>query len=120
MEKTKTYKTFDQLKEIAVTTCAAFRTVRDLSNGLLTQKGFIEMEAWDYVYDAFQYCTCDTEVIEWMRAEIHSIDKTISYATPFQLEQSLWQMPATRKFLRKYVRINFPRNLWENIDEFTK
>lgn len=117
----RVYESFAEMEKSVSDTCKTFYALRNKLGGrILSAEGNIYFE----VYAALQECFCFSEskadlvtqvadVIRDIRVSIRSKPLGVTHTRAFVDEQA-----EIAKLLRKYIRHNCERELWENVPEF--
>lgn len=105
------YKSFEDLRNQVFKKYAAFAAI---GRDYLNDEGKFMYEVYDALDDCFRFAGSNEELVVVIRDEINELLKPVWYRS---LEIAGMKKKVAEK-LRKYVRFNIEKRLWENIPEF--
>lgn len=113
----KTYKTYEELKAEAAEIMRAFNRIRHLGMDMLSDKGAIREDTYDYLNDWFEWTDNEAEFIAMASKELKELEDHYNNLLESEKEHT-WNHPKTRQLLRRYIRHNFPVEARINYPEF--
>lgn len=115
---TREYKTIEDLYNRAKEMHHAYNLIGSEN---LNEEGKAEAMAYCTICDAFEFSSNEADFINLIREEIAGCCTRVTDMTIYELMMSRsYDGFAEVRLLRKYVRHNFKRELWENFPEFKK
>ena len=107
----KEYKSFEDLRKKVEDKYEAFAGVE---REYLNDKGKFMYEVYDSLDDCFRMADNKAELVQIIRSEIADLLKPVWYRSP-EIEE---MNEKVAEKLRRYVRWNIEKELWESIPEF--
>ena len=108
------YKTFEELRDNAEMN---YSTFAPLPWDYMSEKGIIARCTWNTLVDIFEFSTCKADVVEMVASEIRSNEERLAEkdgcARPDEVR-------GITDILKRYVRFNFERELWQDMPEFKR
>lgn len=105
------YKSFEDLRKKVFEKYEIFSAVE---REYLNDKGKFMYEVYDALDDCFRFADSKEELVEVISKEIAELLKPVWYRSPEVDEMN----KKVAEKLRRYVRWNIEKELWENIPEF--
>ena len=105
------YKSFEDLRNQVFNKYAAFAAV---SRDYLNDEGKFMHDVYDALDDCFRFTGTNEELVVVIRDEIVELRNPVWYRSPEVADRN----KKVAEKLRKYVRWNIEKKLWENIPEF--
>lgn len=107
----KEYKSFEDLRKKVFN---EYQTLNAVDREYLNEKGKFMYEVYDTLDDCFRFSDSKEELVEVISKEIVDLLKVRWYRS-FEKEE---EDKKIAEKLRRYVRWNIEKELWENIPEF--
>lgn len=108
------YKSFWELRNHAEEMDHAYGKISILR---LNEDGRAERKAYRAIVECFEFAGTKADVIQFLTKQINSLDNIVNLNAQYHMFASTKEDAAVADLLRKYIRHNFERDLWENIPE---
>lgn len=104
-------KSFEEIRELVI---KKYEPLDRVPYDYLNEKGKFILDVYEELYDGFSMADNLEEYVEWVRFRIENLLKPMWSWSPETIENN----KKVAEKLRRFVRVNVSKELWENIPEF--
>lgn len=116
----RVYQSFEVMKDHVDDILKAYSILRgSLSSNILSEEGIIQYQVYDTLAYCFEFSTNKAELIQEVAGEIRDLKTDYRRKSLFTgpTNDHIAENGRIAKLLRKYIRFNCERDLWENVPE---